>query len=68
MIRFFIQVIGSDEGRPSILLNDTPLATLQAWSIKEFLSDHASVLPSRFDEANFALYGKLLQGTPISRK
>lgn len=45
------------EGMPGMLklLNDTPLATLQAWSIKEFLSDHASVLPSRFDEANFAL-------------
>lgn len=57
------------EGMPGMLklLNDTPLATLQAWSIKEFLSDHASVLPSRFDEANFALYGKLLQGTPEQR-
>lgn len=49
------------------LVNETPLATLQAWSIKEFLSDNADVLPTRFDEANFALYGQLLRGQPEQR-
>ena len=49
------------------LLNETPLATLQAWSIKEFLSDNSAVLPTRFDEANFAFYGKLLRGQPEQR-
>ena len=59
--------IGS--GMPGMLklLNETPLATLQAWSIKEFLSDRASVLPSRFDEARFAFYGQTLRGTPEQR-
>ncbi|MDY7097013.1 MAG: M13 family metallopeptidase [Pseudomonadota bacterium] len=49
------------------MLNDTPLATWQAWSIKEFLSDNASVLPTRFDEARFEFYGKTLRGTPQQR-
>jgi putative endopeptidase len=49
------------------LLGETPLATLQAWSIKSFLSAHADVLPTRFDEANFAFYGKTLSGTPEQR-
>ncbi|MEO0462760.1 MAG: M13 family metallopeptidase [Pseudomonadota bacterium] len=49
------------------LVQETPLATLQAWSIKEFLSDNASVLPARFDEARFAFYGKTLRGTPEQR-
>jgi putative endopeptidase len=49
------------------VLGDTPIATLQAWSIKEFLSDNASVLPSRFDKASFEFYGKKLRGTPEQR-
>ena len=49
------------------LLNETPLATLQAWTIKSFLSNHADVLPARFDEARFAFYGKELSGTPEQR-
>lgn len=63
------QLANIGKGLPGLLelLNDTPVATLQAWSIKEFLSNNASVLPTRFDEANFAFYGKLLQGTPEQR-
>ena len=59
--------IGS--GMPGMLklVNETPLATLQAWTIKEFLSSRASVLPSRFDEARFEFYGKTLRGTPQQR-
>ncbi|SHN58831.1 M13 family metallopeptidase [Erythrobacter sanguineus] len=49
------------------LLGETPVATLQAWMAKEFLSDHAAVLPSRFDAASFAFYGKTLRGTPEQR-
>src|SRR3546814_2935591 len=49
------------------LINETPLATLQAWTIKGFLSSHADVLPSRFDEASFAFYGTALRGTPEQR-
>ncbi len=49
------------------LINETPLATLQAWSIKEFLSDRAQVLPAKYDEAQFEFYGKLLRGTPEQR-
>lgn len=49
------------------VLQDTHIATLQAWSIKEFLSDNASVLPTRFDAASFEFYGKKLRGTPEQR-
>jgi putative endopeptidase len=59
--------IGSGLPGMLALVNETPVATLQAWTIKEFLSDHADVLPSRFDEARFELYGKTLQGTPEQR-
>lgn len=49
------------------VLGETNIATLQAWTIKEFLSNHASVLPSRFDKASFEFYGKKLRGTPEQR-
>ncbi|MEM7702604.1 MAG: M13 family metallopeptidase [Pseudomonadota bacterium] len=66
----------SDETRAKIgkglpgmfdLMQDVPLATWQAWTIKSFLSGNASVLPTRFDEASFAFYGKTLRGTPEQR-
>lgn len=49
------------------LLREAPLATWQAWTIKSFLSNNASVLPTRFDEARFAFYGQTLRGTPQQR-
>lgn len=49
------------------LLGETPVETLQAWMIKEFLSDHAAVLPARFDAASFEFFGKTLRGTPEQR-
>ncbi len=49
------------------LLNETPLATLQAWSIKEFLSDNSDVLPEKYDAASFEFYGKTLRGTAEQR-
>tara|TARA_B100001179_G_scaffold147791_1_gene107209 strand:- start:575 stop:2749 length:2175 start_codon:yes stop_codon:yes gene_type:complete len=56
-------------GTPAMmaLLLDTPLEVLQAWTIKEFLENNAAVLPSRFDEADFAFYGQTLSGTPEQR-
>ena len=49
------------------LLGETPTATLQAWMVKEFLSNNAAVLPKRFDDASFAFYGQTLRGTPEQR-
>ena len=49
------------------LIEQTPVETLKAWMVKEFLSGHAAVLPSRFDAANFEFYGKTLRGTPEQR-
>lgn len=56
-------------GTPAMmtLLLETPMDVLQAWTIKEFLESNASVLPSKFDEADFAFYGKTLNGTPEQR-
>lgn len=59
--------IGSGLPGMLALLDETPVATLQAWTIKEFLSDHAAMLPARFDKASFAFYGKTLRGTPEQR-
>ena len=59
--------IGSGMPGMFALLSETPVATLQAWMIKEFLSSHAAVLPSRFDNASFDFYGKTLRGTPEQR-
>ena len=56
-------------GTPAMLelLADTPMDVLRAWTIKSFLSNNASILPSRFDEANFAFYGTALRGVPQQR-
>jgi len=56
-------------GTPAMmtLLLETPMDVLQAWTIKEFLEGNASVLPTKFDEADFAFYGKTLSGTPEQR-
>ncbi|MCB2083757.1 MAG: M13 family metallopeptidase [Sphingomonadaceae bacterium] len=53
--------IGS--GTPGMfqLVQETPLEVLQAWTVKEFLESNASVLPTRFDEADFAFFGKTLR-------
>jgi len=49
------------------LLTRSDLATIKAFMAAQFLSNHAAVLPSRFDEASFALYGKLLNGQEEQR-
>ncbi|MDP4605806.1 MAG: M13 family metallopeptidase [Erythrobacter sp.] len=59
--------IGSGLPGMFALLSETPVAVLQAWMVKEFLSSHAAVLPKRFDDASFEFYGKTLRGTPQQR-
>ena len=56
-------------GLPALmaLTETTPLDVLKAWSVKGFLTSNASVLPKRIDDANFAFYGTLLNGTPEQR-
>ncbi len=49
------------------LVSETPVDVLKAWMVKEFLSDHAAVLPARFDAASFEFFGKTLRGTPEQR-
>jgi putative endopeptidase len=59
--------IGSGLPGMFALLGETPVETLQAWMIKEFLSGNAAVLPARFDAASFEFFGKTLRGTPEQR-
>jgi putative endopeptidase len=59
--------IGSGLPGMFALLSETPVDVLQAWTVKSFLSGNAAVLPKRFDDANFAFYGKTLRGTPEQR-
>ena len=56
-------------GMPAMLalLNTAPIDDIKAWSVAHFLSDNASVLPSDIDDANFAFYGKTLQGRTAQR-
>ena len=56
-------------GTPAMmaLLADTPVEVLQAWTVKEFLSGNAAVLPSAIDQAHFDFYGTTLTGTPEQR-
>lgn len=56
-------------GTPAMfeLLAETPVELLQAWTLKQFLSNNAAVLPARFDEASFAFYGTALRGVPEQR-
>ncbi|MBX7539525.1 M13 family metallopeptidase [Qipengyuania sphaerica] len=49
------------------LLQGTPIDTLKAWTVAQFLSNNASILPTRFDEASFAFFGNKLRGTPEQR-
>jgi putative endopeptidase len=49
------------------LFKRTSLPTLKAYLTFHYLSDHASYLPKRFDEARFAFYGTTLRGQPQQR-
>ena len=56
-------------GTPAMLelLAETDMEVLRAWTLKNFLSSNAAILPTRFDEANFAFYGTALRGVPEQR-
>jgi predicted metalloendopeptidase len=50
------------------LFNRASLPTLKAYLTFHYLSDHASYLPKRFDEARFGFYGRTLRGQPQQRE
>jgi predicted metalloendopeptidase len=52
----------------SELFKHTSLPTLKAYLTFHYLSDHASYLPKRFDDARFAFYGQTLRGQPQQRE
>ncbi|HEX8482018.1 MAG TPA: M13 family metallopeptidase [Allosphingosinicella sp.] len=56
-------------GLPSMmsLVMATPLDTWKAWMTVRLLSGNSSLLPSDIDDANFAFYGKYLQGRERQR-
>ena len=49
------------------LIDELPLESWKAWLTTQFLIDHASVLPSDIDAANFAFFGTVLSGQPQQR-
>ena len=57
-------------GMPAMLalLNTAPMDDIKAWATAQFLSANAAVLPSDIDDANFAFYGKFLQGRTEQRQ
>ena len=60
---------GIGGGTPAMLtlLTATDIDTLKAFMIAQFISNNASVLPADIDDANFAFYGKLLNGQEVKR-
>jgi putative endopeptidase len=61
------QMIGGGLPATMKLLHDVPVATWQAWLSTQFVINHASVLPTEIDKANFDFYGKVLSGQPEQR-
>ncbi len=57
-----LEMIGG--GLPAMmeLLTQTPLATIKAYMAAQFLANHAAVLSSDLDEANFDFYGRTIGG------
>jgi putative endopeptidase len=49
------------------LITSTPLDTWKAWMAVRLLNGGSSLLPSDIDDANFAFYGKYLQGRERQR-
>ena len=52
----------------SALFRKTTLPTLKAYLTFHYLSDHASYLPKKFDDARFDFYGRTLRGQPQQRE
>ena len=63
----YVAKIGKGTPGMFALLADYDVATLQAWTAARLMAGNSSVMPTRFDEANFEFYGKTLQGTPEQR-
>ena len=59
--------IGSGTPGMFFLIANTDPSLWQAWTVARFLSQNASVLPERFDTANFELYSKTLRGQEEQR-
>jgi putative endopeptidase len=57
-------VLGENTAFPALakLFRETPVAVWRDYLTFHYLSDHASYLPKRFDDARFAFYGKILAG------
>ena len=49
------------------LIAAEPLANWQAWLAARFITSKAAVLPKRFDDAQFAFFGTVLNGQPEQR-
>jgi len=60
---------GIGGGTPAMLslLTTTDLGTIKAFMAAQFLNSNAAVLPSEIDDANFAFFGKLLNGQEVKR-
>ncbi|HMO67534.1 MAG TPA: M13 family metallopeptidase [Novosphingobium sp.] len=56
-------------GAPEVLriVAEAPMATWQAWLAARFLASHSATLPREIDEANFAFFGRELNGQPEQR-
>lgn len=56
-------------GLPAVgsLLNEAPMATIQAWMASQFLLDNAAYLTSELDERQFDFFGRFLQGNQAQR-
>jgi putative endopeptidase len=50
------------------LYEHTPVPTLKAFLTFHYLSDNATYLPKRFDEARFAFYGQTMRGQPQQKE
>ncbi|HET9810472.1 MAG TPA: M13 family metallopeptidase [Sphingomicrobium sp.] len=49
------------------LVADTPLSTWKDWLAYRFVSDHASYLPAKFDQARFDFFSRTLRDVPAQR-
>ncbi|TNE59349.1 MAG: M13 family peptidase, partial [Sphingomonadales bacterium] len=50
------------------LLTETPIDTIKAYMVAQFLSGNASVLSSELDNANFEFFGKVIGGREAQRE
>ncbi len=63
-----LALIGGGLPAMTKLLTETPLATLKAYMAVQFLSNNAAVLSSELDAANFAFFGKEINGREVQQE